>query len=526
MKRLLIFDTTLRDGEQSPGYGMIAEQKLQLARQLEALGVDIIEAGFPAASPADAAGVQTIAREVRGATIATLARCTENDIEACAKSLEKAAKSRIHLFLSTSDLHLEHKLGIDRQTALDRIARATKLACRYCDEVEFSPEDATRTDIDYLLACAQAAVDEGARVINLPDTVGYSTPSEYRGLFETMRDRLNGIEQVILSAHCHNDLGMAVANSLAAIEGGALQVECTINGIGERAGNASLEEIVMALHVRAGLLPYETGIVTELLYPTSQMLSALTGVGVQPNKAVVGRNAFAHEAGVHQHGIMKDRRTYEIMTPESVGAPPTQLVLGRHSGRHAVARRLADLGYTISGTALNLVYDRFLRACEAGKSLTDDDLVLLAQDYPTSAKAPYELSLVQASAGTVRPATATVRITRDGETYVACALGDGPVDAVCTCIDGITGHPARVVGYELRAVSEGRDAEGEVSLRVVIDDRPFSGRAVGTDIVEASARAYLSAVNKCLATLGDGIKPPQVPAVAPRRQKPLLGAQP
>jgi 2-isopropylmalate synthase len=526
MKRLLIFDTTLRDGEQSPGYGMTSEQKLRLARQLEALGVDIIEAGFPASSPADAAGVQTIAREVRGATIATLARCTEDDIEACAKSLEKAAKSRIHLFLSTSDLHLEHKLGIDRQTALDRIARATRLACRYCDEVEFSPEDATRTDIDYLLACVQAAVDEGARFINLPDTVGYSTPTEYRELFETVRLRLSGIERVILSAHCHNDLGMAVANSLAAIEGGARQVECTINGIGERAGNASLEEIVMALHVRGGLLPYETAIVTELLYPTSQMLSALTGVGVQPNKAVVGRNAFAHEAGVHQHGIMKDRRTYEIMTPESVGAPPMRLVLGRHSGRHAVALRLADLGYTMAGTALNLVYDRFLRACESGKSLTDDELVLLAQDHPTSAKPPYELSLVQASAGTVRPATATVRIMRDGATYVACALGDGPVDAVCTCIDSITGHPARVVGYDLRAVSEGRDAEGEVSLRVVVDDRPFSGRAVGTDIVEASARAYLSAVNKCLATMGEGIKPPQVPAVALRAQKALLGAQP
>jgi 2-isopropylmalate synthase len=525
MKRLLIFDTTLRDGEQSPGYGMTSEQKLQLAKQLEALGVDIIEAGFPAASPADLAGVQTIAREVRRPTIATLARCTESDIAACAKSLENAAKGRIHLFLSTSDLHLTHKLGMDRETALDRIGKATKLARRYCDQVEFSPEDATRTEIDYLLSSCQVAVDEGASVINLPDTVGYSTPGEYRALFETMRARLRGIENVTLSAHCHNDLGLAVANSLAAVEGGASQVECTVNGIGERAGNASLEEIVMALQVRSGLLPYETGIVTQLLYPTSQLLSALTGVSVQPNKAVVGRNAFAHEAGVHQHGVIKDRRTYEIMTAESVGAPPTRLVLGRHSGRHAVALRLADLGYTISGTPLNLVYDRFLRACESGKSLTDDDLVLLAQDNQPAHAPPYDLSLVQASAGTVRPATATVRLTREGETYVACALGDGPVDAVCTCIDSITGHPARVVGYDLRAVSEGRDAEGEVSLRVIIDERPFSGRAVGTDIVEASARAYLSAVNKCLATLGD-IKPPQVPAVVARQRSAQLGAQP
>ena len=525
MKRLLIFDTTLRDGEQSPGYGMTSEQKLRLAKQLEALGVDIIEAGFPAASPADLAGVQTIAREVRGAIIATLARCTERDIEACAKGLENAARGRIHLFLSTSDLHLSHKLGIDRQTALDRIAKATRLARRYCADVEFSPEDATRTDVDYLVSCAQVAVDAGATVVNLPDTVGYSTPEEYRALFETMRARLRGIERVTLSAHCHNDLGLAVANSLAALEGGAGQVECTINGIGERAGNASLEEIVMALQVRSNLLPYETGIVTELLYPTSQLLSALTGVGVQPNKAIVGRNAFAHEAGVHQDGVIKDRRTYEIMTAESVGAPPTRLVLGRHSGRHAVGLRLADLGYKLSATALNLVYDRFLRACESGKTLNDDDLVLLAQDQTPVERPPYAISLVQATAGSVRPATATVRLTREGETYVACALGDGPVDAVCTCIDSITGHPARVVGYDLRAVSEGRDAEGEVSLRVVIDERPFSGRAVGTDIVEASAQAYLSAVNKCLATLGD-LKPPQVPAVAPRQRQTELGAQP
>jgi 2-isopropylmalate synthase len=421
-------------------------------------------------------------------------------------------------------LHLRHKLGIDRVEALDRIGKATKLARRHCDDVEFSPEDATRTDLDYLVACAQIAVDEGARVINLPDTVGYTTPTEYRALFETLRARLRGAEKVMLSAHCHDDLGLAVANSLAAIEGGAEQVECTVNGIGERAGNASLEEIVMALQVRCALLPYETRIATNLLYPTSQLLSALTGVSVQPNKAVVGRNAFAHEAGVHQHGVMRDRRTYEIMTPESVGAPPSRLVLGRHSGRHAVAFRLADLGFTISGTALNLVYDRFLRACESGKALTDDDLVLLAQDHAPAPSPPYALSLIHASAGTVRPATATVRLTREGETYVACALGDGPVDAVCTCIDNITGHPARVVGYDLRAVSEGRDAEGEVSLRVLIDERPFSGRAVGYDIVEASARAYLSAVNKCLATLDD-IKPPQVPAVARRQRQAHLGAE-
>ncbi len=525
MKRLQIFDTTLRDGEQSPGYGMTSEQKLQLARQLEALGVDVIEAGFPAASPEDLAGVQRIAESVKKSTIATLARCTDGDIEACAKGLEHAASGRIHIFLSTSDLHLEHKLGMDRQTALEKIVKATRLAKKYSNDVEFSPEDATRTDIDYLISAVQAAVDEGANVINLPDTVGYSSPAEYRAMFETVRARVRGIDKVTLSAHCHNDLGLAVANSLAAIEGGAAQVECTINGIGERAGNASLEEIIMALHVRGNVYPYETRIDTKLIYPTSQLLSALTGVGVQPNKAVVGRNAFAHESGVHQHGVIKDRRTYEIMTPESVGAPPTRLVLGRHSGRHAVAARLADLGYPVAGTTLNHVYDRFLRACESGTALGDDDLIQIALDNRPPPNPPYSIALVQASAGTVRPATATVRLTREGQTYVACALGDGPVDAVCTCIDNITGHPARVVGYELRAISEGRDAEGEVSLRVLIDERTFSGRAVGSDIVEASSRAYLSAVNKCLATRRE-IKPPQVPAVvlAPREQ--FSGAQP
>ena len=525
MNRLLIFDTTLRDGEQSPGYGMNSEQKLTLARQLETLGVDILEAGFPAASPEDLAGVRNIARELRTTAVACLARCTDYDIEACAKALEPAARGRIHIFLSTSDLHLQHKLGIDRATALEKIAKSTKKARSYCDDVEFSPEDATRTDIDFLVQATQVAVDGGATVINLPDTVGYSTPAEYRAMFETVRAKVRGIERVTLSAHCHNDLGLAVVNSLAAVEGGARQVECTINGIGERAGNASLEEIVMALHVRGTVYPFETRVATKLIYPTSQLLSALTGVGVQPNKAVVGRNAFAHESGVHQHGVLKDRRTYEIMTPESVGAPPSRLVLGRHSGRHAVAARLTELGYPVAGTILNLVYDRFLRACESGAALSDDELIQIALDNRPPPDPPYSITLVQASAGTVRPATATVRLARDGQTYVACALGDGPVDAVCTCIDSITGHPARVVGYELRAISEGRDAEGEVALRVLIDERVFSGRAVGPDIVEASARAYLSAVNKCLAARRE-IKPPQVPAVTQSVRESFAGAQP
>ena len=510
MERVRIFDTTLRDGEQSPGYGMTAEQKLLLARQLDALGVDVIEAGFPAASPEDLEGCRTIAREIKRATIAGLARCNDGDIEGCAKGLEPAEHPRLHMFFGTSQLHLDAKTGLSREAAIELIVSSVRLGKKLFDEIEFSPEDATRTDKDFLLEVVQAVVDEGVQVVNIPDTVGYTIPKEYKARFELLKSNVRGIEKVTLSTHCHNDLGLAVANSIAAIEGGARQVECTINGIGERAGNASLEEIVTALRIRNDELPFETGIDSGKIYETSQLLSALTGVGVQPNKAIVGRNAFAHEAGVHQQGWLKDRRTYEIMTPESVGAPPAKLIMGRHSGRRALAARLAELGHPLGGASLNHVYDRFLKACETGTSLDDDELIQLALDNRPPEKPHYDIYMVQASAGTVKPATATVMLDHQGQTYVACALGDGPVEAATTAIDMITGHPGRVVEYELRAIGEGRDAEGEVSLRVHMGDHTFSGRAVGTDIVQASASAYLSAINKCLDVL-DEILPPQVP---------------
>ncbi len=512
MERVLIFDTTLRDGEQSPGYGMTAEQKLVLARQLDSLGVDVIEAGFPAASPEDLEGCRSIAREIRRATIAGLARCNDGDIEASARGLEPASHARLHLFFGTSQLHLDAKTGLSQEAALDLIVNSVRLAKKLFDEIEFSPEDATRTDADFLVSVVQAVVSEGVNVVNIPDTVGYTVPSEYRARFELLRSRVEGIDRVTLSTHCHNDLGLAVANSLAAIEGGARQVECTINGIGERAGNASLEEIVTALRIRSDRMPFETGIDSSKIYETSQLLSALTGVGVQPNKAIVGRNAFAHEAGVHQQGWLKDRRTYEIMTPESVGAPPAKLVMGRHSGRRALAARLTELGHPVGGSTLNHVYDRFLKACETGKALDDDELIELVLDQRPQAKPPYVIVHVQASSGTIRPATATVMLEHRGRTFVACALGDGPVDAATTAIDAITGYDGRVVEYELRAIGEGRDAEGEVALRVSMGDHTFSGRAVGTDIVEASARAYLSAINKCLDVL-ESIRPPAVPPV-------------
>jgi 2-isopropylmalate synthase len=525
MERIRIFDTTLRDGEQSPGYGMTAAQKLVLARQLDKLGVDIIEAGFPAASEEDLQGVRTICREIRRPTIAALARCVDSDIEACARALEPALNPRLHIFFGTSQLHLDAKTGLNEDQALELMVRATRLAVKLFGEVEFSPEDATRTREDFLLRTVQAVVDEGVKVVNIPDTVGYTIPAEYKARFQLLKSKIRGIEKVTLSTHCHNDLGLAVANSLAAIEGGARQVECTINGIGERAGNASLEELVMALKVRNDVLPFETGIHTEHIYETSQILSALTGCAVQRNKAIVGRNAFAHESGVHQQGMLKDRRTYEIMTPDSVGAPPTQIVLGRHSGRKALAARLNDLGYPMTGAQLNHVYDRFLKACESGQPLDDDALIALAQDNRPPAKPPYTLNLVQAMTGTVKPASATVQLQRDGRMYAAAALGNGPVEASCIAIDKITGHPGQVVNFEIRAVGEGRDALGEVALRVSIEGKEFTGRGVNTDIVEASVLAYLSAINKFL-SVRESVLPPQseevtgrAPTIVPRTQE-------
>jgi 2-isopropylmalate synthase len=496
-----------------------------LARQLDKLGIDIIEAGFPAASEEDLEGVRAICREVRRPTIAALARCVDADIEACARALEPAENARLHIFFGTSQLHLDAKTGLNEEQALDLIARSARLAVKLFGEVEFSPEDATRTREEFLVKTVQAVVDEGVKIVNIPDTVGYTIPAEYRARFEMLRARVRGMDKVTLSTHCHDDLGLAVANSLAAIEGGARQVECTINGIGERAGNASLEELVMALRTRRDVLPYETGIVSDRIYETSQILSALTGCGVQRNKAIVGRNAFAHESGVHQQGMLKDRRTYEIMTPESVGAPPTQIVLGRHSGRRALAARLGELGYPMAGASLNHVYDRFLKACESGQPLDDDGLIALALDGRPQAAPPYQLNLVQAMTGSVKPASSTVQLQRDGRTYASVALGNGPVEASCIAIDQITGHPGRVVNFEIRAVGEGRDALGEVAMRVAIGNKEFTGRAVNSDIVEASVMAYLSAINKYLAVT-EKVLPPQsvevtdrAPQLVPRQEE-------
>jgi 2-isopropylmalate synthase len=385
--RVKVFDTTLRDGEQSPGCSMNLAEKLSMARQLDRLGVDIIEAGFPIASDGDFEAVQAISKQVRRPVIAGLARATTADIERAWQALSGAAHPRIHTFLATSDIHLEHKLKITREGALAQAREAVRLARSLCPDVEFSPEDATRTDIDFLCAVVEAVIEAGATTINIPDTVGYTTPREFTQIIERIRGQVRGIEQAIISVHCHNDLGLAVANSIAAIEAGARQVECTINGIGERAGNASLEEIVMALRVRSDVMPFETGVVTEEIYPSSRLLIEATGVTVQPNKAIVGRNAFAHEAGIHQDGVIKNRLTYEIMTPQSVGVPDSKLVLGKHSGRHALGRKCEEMGYEFSRRELDRIYRRFISLADEIKSVEDHDLLRIIDEEVQKANA-------------------------------------------------------------------------------------------------------------------------------------------
>jgi 2-isopropylmalate synthase len=496
--RVIVFDTTLRDGEQSPGCSMNLEEKLRMAGQLESLGVDVIEAGFPIASDDDFAAVREIARKCRRATVAGLARALTEDITRAWEALREAARPRIHTFLATSDIHLQYKLKITRDQALRQIDEAVRLASGFTPDVEFSPEDATRTDLDFLCEVVRVAIAAGATTINIPDTVGYTIPPEFTHIIQTLRRRVEGIDRVTISVHCHNDLGLAVANSLAAIEAGARQVECTINGIGERAGNASLEEIAMALHVRRDLLKYETGINTEEIYRTSQMLSNITGIQVQPNKAIVGRNAFAHEAGIHQHGVMANSLTYEIMRPETVGVKQNQLVLGKHSGRHALQKRYEEMGYTLTRAELDKAYKLFTKLADQKKDIYDEDLLAIVQDGLREIPETFRLRSVEALAGTSKSAWASVSLERDGQTISRAGQGDGPVAATFDVIDYLTGMRGRLVDYSVHSITRGGDAVGEVFAHVEFDGRVFTGRAASTDIIEASARAYLHAINKAV----------------------------
>ncbi len=499
-ERVAIFDTTLRDGEQSPGCSMNLEEKLRLARQLDALGVDVIEAGFPIASDDDFAAVREVARTCRRPVIAALCRTTPEDIERAWEALSEAARPRIHTFVATSDIHLQFKLQKTREEVIEMAANAVRMARRFTDDVEFSAEDATRSDLDYLCQVITAVIEEGATVVNIPDTVSYTIPAEYSYIIGTLKERVPNIDRAVISVHCHNDLGLGVANSLAAVAAGARQIECTINGIGERAGNASLEEIVMALRVRKDLMPFETGIVTEEIYRTSQALSNITGVHVQPNKAVVGKNAFAHEAGIHQHGVLKNRLTYEIMTPESVGVKTNSIVLGKHSGRHALNKKYEEMGYQLSRPELDKAYKLFTKLADQKKEIFEEDLMAILQDGIAQIPERFKLRSVQATAGTSTLSTALVTLadSKTEEVETQTSAGDGPVNAVYQAIDKITGLAGNLIDYTVRSISRGTDAVGEVFVHVEFEDVSYTGKAASTDIVDASARAYLNAVNKAL----------------------------
>jgi len=496
-ERVRIFDTTLRDGEQSPGASMQKEEKLQIARQLEKMGVDIIEAGFPVASPDDFAAVCAISEEIRGSSICALSRCRSEDIETAARALEKAKNPRIHLFLATSALHMEKKLKLAPEAVLETIDRSVRKAVEFAGEVEFSAEDATRSDRDFLARAVGVAISAGARTINIPDTVGYALPSEFRELLVFLRTTVPGALDVVFSAHCHNDLGLAVANSLAAVEGGARQVECTLNGIGERAGNAAMEEVVMALRVRKAFFGLETGIRTEEFVRASRLVSTITGMLVQPNKAIVGANAFAHESGIHQDGLLKDKRTYEIMLPEQVGLSEGSLVLGKHSGRHAFRARIETLGYRLSEEDLSSAFARFKRLADQKKEIYEEDLeTLLSEGSATQEKDRYRLERLVVTGGTLVPPTATLVLSIDGEERQMAGLGTGPVDAIYRTLSNITGSGARLLSFTVKGITGGSDALGEVTVRLEEEGRVAAGHGADTDILVAAARAYLEALNR------------------------------
>ncbi len=503
-ERIIIFDTTLRDGEQSPGAALNVMEKLEIARQLEKLRVDVIEAGFPVSSPTQFEAVQRIAGAV-GVGVAALARAREEDILSAWQALREARKPRIHTFSSTSDHHIAGKFGSDRygrtlsekrQTVLKMSREAVAYAKTLCDDVEFSAEDAGRTDTGYLAEVIEAAIEAGATTVNIPDTTGYTLPDEYRRKIAELRQRVGNIGQAVISVHCHNDLGLAVANSLAALEGGARQIECTVNGIGERAGNASLEEIVMALKVRGDLLQWHTGIDSREIYNSSRLVSGFTGLIVQPNKAIVGANAFSHESGIHQDGMLKNRETYEIMTPEEVGVPQTRIVLGRHSGRHGLKARLNELGYSPDEQLLNELYERFTDLADKKKEVFDDDLRILMGDHNTEENKGLGLEFLQVHLGTHAIPTASIRLKTEKGVVEESATGDGPVAAVFNAIERALGQKFAIESYQVRSVTSGRGALGEALLRIRAGDRSFNGRGISTDVVEASARAFLMAINR------------------------------
>ncbi|MHA7836387.1 MAG: 2-isopropylmalate synthase [bacterium] len=496
-ERVRIFDTTLRDGEQSPGCSMNLQEKLAIARQLERLGVDVIEAGFPIASDGDFESVRAIAKELERTTVCGLARTGQMDVERAGQAVESARHPRIHTFIATSDIHLKHKLRMSHDQVLEEVDRAVRQARGLVDDVEFSAEDATRSDWDYLVKVFSTAVAAGASTLNVPDTVGYTTPEEYRALIEYLRAHVEGAVDVVFSVHCHNDLGLAVANSLAAVRAGAGQVECTVNGIGERAGNTSLEEVVMALKTRSEAFDgRDTRIQTREIYPASRLLSSITGVQVQPNKAIVGDNAFAHEAGIHQDGVLKAAITYEIMTPESIGRASNELVLGKHSGRHAFRDRLSELGFEIEGEDFERAFKRFKTLADAKKVIYNEDLEAIVADSVVTADDRFDFRSLVLSCGSDAPPKARVRLEIDGEPVEREASGVGPVDAIFRAITDLTETASELIRYQVHAVTAGLDAQGEVSVTIEEAGRRVIGNGVHEDVMVASAKAYVHALNK------------------------------
>jgi 2-isopropylmalate synthase len=494
--RVVFFDTTLRDGEQSPGVSLNIEEKLEIANQLARLQVDVIEAGFPITSRGDFEAVKAIAAQVKGPTIAALARASRGDIERAGEALKPAAKPRIHTFIATSDIHLKHKLKKTREEVLELAVAAVTLAKRYTPDVEFSAEDAFRSDLDYLCRVVEAVIDAGAVTVNLPDTVGYATPQEFGEFIAAVRSRVKNIDKCVLSVHCHNDLGLAVANSLAAVANGVQQVECAVNGIGERAGNAALEEIAMALYTRKSVYGKELGLNLPELYRTSRLVSTLTGMPVQPNKAVVGKNAFAHESGIHQDGVLKERTTYEIMNPALIGLHQNNIVLGKHSGRHAFRERLAELGYDLGDAELDKAFVRFKALADKKKEITDQDLEAIVSDEIRNLPERYQLHYLHISSGTSVVPTATVGLKVGDEILEDAACGSGPVDASYNAIEKLTRIGATLTDYAINSIGKGKDAQGEVTIRLEWANRTFIGRGVSTDVIEASVLAYISGINK------------------------------
>jgi 2-isopropylmalate synthase len=494
-ERIVIFDTTLRDGEQSPGASLNNKEKLEIARQLEVLGVDIIEAGFPISSPGDFEAVKWVAKAVKKSGVCALARAVKADIDAAYNAVKYAARPRIHVFLATSEIHMKYKLKKAENEILKAAAWAVKYARRKTGDIEFSPEDASRTERRFLYQVLEAVIDAGATTVNIPDTVGYAIPGEFGSLIKGIKENVPNIHKAVISVHCHNDLGLGVSNSLIAAENGARQIECTVNGLGERAGNASLEEIVMSIVTRKDIFHLRTDVKTREIYKTSRLVSKLTGIPVQPNKAIVGGNAFAHEAGIHQDGLLKERRTYEIMRPQDVGFGETRLVLGKHSGKHALKARLKKLGYTLTDSEIRKAFVKFKKLADKKKEVFDEDLATIVEDEIGTIREIYKLVSFYVLSGNKVTPSATVTLCYQGKNVLANSTGDGPVDACYKACEKIAGVKPRLLAYHLNAVTAGKDALGEVSVQMKIGTKRYNGRGASTDVIEASLKAYLNALN-------------------------------